>query len=562
MTPISSRLWLMLIVATGIGLRAFRLDWADQWTYADGLRYFVRPAADVAALGKLVPEHYIHPTVLVYALTALYWVWSLLSGVPIHARGRLFYEQLPTLTLLGRGLSVAISGMSIVVVYLIGRRLIGRRGALLAAAVLAVSPLHVLESHRINPDTPAVFIMLLATLVAVVSYQRRSLVGVLGAFAISGIAAATKYTGGFAATVPAWLIVRWPEARPWPQRLLLLSAGALLTGLGFIGGCLPCVLKWEKFLTSLRALGFWTYVHGMPGVDVAAEGWQYTRYLYSFVVGLPYLMGWPAYLAGLVGLAVLMARNHMAANVLMAAIVPFFLFMGGAITIVARYYLPLSPYLALAAGAALDRFWNGPRGYRRLGIALTVVAIGYTVGLTSSQCLRLGIDPQHKVAELVAATAKARTDRGRPLVVAYPSQLVLSYDAVNPLLRAIPDITILPYPPQYKNVRLEQEEVTPEVERLAGERRWITEHSIDVVILPSWVENSVLRERPHGTIARFYAHLASGQLGFRLGSHFRTHYWTERLYTWGDPMLDTHWETAIVGYKVFVRDTTAPEEPA
>ena len=49
-----------------------------------------------------------------------------------------------------------------------------------------------------------------------------------------------------------------------------------------------------------------------------------------------------------------------------------------------------------------------------------------------------------------------------------------------------------------------------------------------------------------------------GSLGFRLGGEFQTRFWSQALYTWGDPMLDTHWETAIAGYKVFVRTEAAP----
>ena len=48
--------------------------------------------------------------------------------------------------------------------------------------------------------------------------------------------------------------------------------------------------------------------------------------------------------------------------------------------------------------------------------------------------------------------------------------------------------------------------------------------------------------------------------GFRLAGDFRTRYWTQGLYTWGDPMLDTHWETGITGYKVFVREAAGAED--
>jgi hypothetical protein len=88
---------------------------------------------------------------------------------------------------------------------------------------------------------------------------------------------------------------------------------------------------------------------------------------------------------------------------------------------------------------------------------------------------------------------------------------------------------------------------------LARAREWIETTGIDVIVIPSWIENAVMRARPHGQTGRFFGQLADGTLGFQLSGSFRTAYLTQHLYTWGDPMLDTHWETAIAGYKVFVR---------
>ena len=73
-------------------------------------------------------------------------------------------------------------------------------------------------------------------------------------------------------------------------------------------------------------------------------------------------------------------------------------------------------------------------------------------------------------------------------------------------------------------------------------------------MLPSPLENAARRGRPDGFAITFFRLLERGGLGFRLAGDFRTHFLTEALYTWGDPMLDTHWETAIAGYKVFVRE--------
>jgi hypothetical protein len=80
---------------------------------------------------------------------------------------------------------------------------------------------------------------------------------------------------------------------------------------------------------------------------------------------------------------------------------------------------------------------------------------------------------------------------------------------------------------------------------------------VDAVVVPSWIENAVNRMQTPGASHAFLRALGDGSLGFREAGDFRTRYPTECLYTWGDPMLDTHWETAIAGYRVYVRDRTA-----
>ena len=62
------------------------------------------------------------------------------------------------------------------------------------------------------------------------------------------------------------------------------------------------------------------------------------------------------------------------------------------------------------------------------------------------------------------------------------------------------------------------------------------------------------RARPDGFGITLFRELQRGGLGFRAAGDFRTSFLTEALYTWGDPTLDTHWETALAGYKVFVRE--------
>jgi hypothetical protein len=544
------RVALGLLLAAALGVRLYRSSWGlPEYVFPDGVIHFVRPAARLAAGVDLVPQQFLHPPVLVYALGAVYLTWSHLGGRPIDVTPRAFPSQLPALVRVGRAFSAIVATACVAVLYLLGRRLVGTAVGLLAAALFAFSPVHVLEGHRVNPDGLMILLGLVATLWAVVAADtgRRGLS--LAAFAAAGFAGGTKYTGLSAVTVPAWLALRAAHGRRG-GRVATLALGLVATGAAFAFSMAPGLFNWP----AIR-FGFhwqWHYNVGItqPGLDLAGQGWTYTRYVYPLVVALPYTMGWPLYVAGLAGLAVVTRHPGRLRQVLGAAIVPFALVQGAASVVVARYYLPLVPYLALAAAVLLARIWQARRA---AGAAATAAVLGYTILLAASQCARLGLGPQRAVGALLAERARAAVGAGRPFVVAYPDPIAFFYDAVRPGIVSLPQVKVIYVPEAYRNLRAEPDEALTDDERLSSDRRWVSETEVDAVVLPSWVENAVLRERPAGYAGRFYRRLADGRLGFRLAADFRSHYCTERLYVWADPMLDTHWETGIAGYKVFLR---------
>jgi 4-amino-4-deoxy-L-arabinose transferase-like glycosyltransferase len=540
------RAWLAAIVAAGGALRFYRLSWGlPDYVFPDGFLHFVRPAARLAATGELVQG--LHPPLLTYTLALVYLGRALVTGTPVPGAGPALHADLPALALVGRGVCAGLATASIAALYLVARRLAGTRAALLAAAAFALTPLHVLESHRINPDGPMLLLALLAAATALAAAAREHRGLLVAAFVVAGLATTAKYTGLAGVAVPAWIALRWPGMRG-PARVRLLAAGGVATMVAAALVLGPALLDWARFEAAFRTVADSEFGVTQPGVDLSGGGWVYVRYVYALAVALPYAVGWPVYLAGLAGIVVLARHDRRAAAVVLVATVPFFAVQGWSRVIVARYYLPLVPWLALGAGVTLDRLWNARS---RAGCAAATLLLGYTAALAASQCLRLGLGPQNAVAAFVAA--RARPAAGRPLVVGYPDANAYLYDALRPRLRRLP-VRVVNVPVPYQNVRTEGGLALADEELLAGDRRWAAESGVDVVVLPSWVENAIVRERPEGYAARFYRRLGAGWLGFHLAAEFRTRFLTESLYVWGDPMLDTHWETGIAGYKVFARD--------
>ena len=130
---------------------------------------------------------------------------------------------------------------------------------------------------------------------------------------------------------------------------------------------------------------------------------------------------------------------------------------------------------------------------------------------------------------------------------------MLYYDAVSSFLRE-PNAKIVDFPSPYGHLATEPASSARDTDVRADVTAWATAQGVDVLVLPSPLENAARRGRPDGFAITFFRLLERGGLGFRLAGDFRTHFLTEALYTWGDTMLDTHWETAIAGYRVFVRE--------
>src|SRR5438874_2625651 len=87
----------------------------------------------------------------------------------------------------GRRDAVWLTAGVIVALARLARRLIGSRGALLAAAVFALAPLQVLEAHRIQPDAPMLFLMLIAAELALAAHARGRRALLLGAYFVAGL---------------------------------------------------------------------------------------------------------------------------------------------------------------------------------------------------------------------------------------------------------------------------------------------------------------------------------------------------------------------------------------
>lgn len=323
------------------------------WGLNFGLPYIIQPdepsvqnrALHMWYAGDPNPHYFVYPS-LYYDLQAL------LALVVGHVAG-LFQPDiaahptlhLPLFYLAGRSLTVALSMLTILAVYLTGRMLSLRIG-LIAALFLAVSPQHIQQSHYITVDAPTALFTALAALFALHMLRdgaRWSDVALAGAAA--GLAAGTKYNAAVALVMPlgAALIVD----RPWAWRLRTCAVAACVCALTFLLTTPYALLDPAPFLNSLQVVSH-HYATGHPGAEGNDNAIWYLQYLASDGMLLPVTA------LALAGIIVALVRFRRLGLVLLAFSLAYYALLSSTYVRFDRNLLPLLPFVALFAAMAAD----------------------------------------------------------------------------------------------------------------------------------------------------------------------------------------------------------------
>jgi hypothetical protein len=188
--------------------------------------------------------YYYYPTLLTYLLVPFAAVLHAVAHIPLTASaiGIQLEEALPSefpIYLAGRLLVALMGTATIAVSFESARRLVGIRGGIIAAALVAFSVVMVDNSQYLTTDVPSAFIAALTLLAAIVAWERRSTRWILVSAFLAGLAGSTKYNVGLVVIVAvmAWVsIVEWRavgtawRVAEWPNRWgLLVTAVRLRT---------------------------------------------------------------------------------------------------------------------------------------------------------------------------------------------------------------------------------------------------------------------------------------------------------------------------------------------
>lgn len=353
-SPTAARRWLLLVLALGLLLRLWNIDY-PVWKQPDEQNIVDR--ALMLGHSGLNPRWFAYPSSFLYVLFAadgvMYTGGHLLGIFTSPEQFAAFYFGHPLVFhLIARGLVMACGMASLIVVFGIGRAGWGPGVGVAAAGILAVSPVWVDFSRLAKQDMMMVLLLLVAAYGVLRSLETEGRGWLWAAGVLVGLAASTKYTAG--------LGVVWLPAVAWIRRrgraAVVEGAGALgLAALAFVVGTPYAVLDWSTFRADFTSMA-----NLMQGTWYGAEDRQgYTYYLFH---AFPWALGWPGALLGILGCGRWLYRGGTRERLLAGFAVAFYGWMGYSRVANEHYVLPVVPILALAGAdlvrAAISGRWS------------------------------------------------------------------------------------------------------------------------------------------------------------------------------------------------------------
>ncbi|HEV2238931.1 MAG TPA: glycosyltransferase family 39 protein, partial [Ktedonobacterales bacterium] len=302
--------------------------------------------------GDLNPHFFYYPGLTFYltflAEAALFVVGHLRHAYPsTSAYATAFFTNSTAFYLVGRVLAAFIGAGTCIVTYLVGKRFFTPAVGIIAAAVVAVSPVAMANAHFTTLDVPMAFFVVLAYVGIWQVYARGSRGDYLFAGAAIGLGIATKYLPGLllVSLVLAHVLRTQRATGRWQPRRADVAPLAWGIGATLVATFITSPFTFLDWRDAIRDYSAQSALSGVAQTSTAPI--NFGPYLSA---GLPWSVGWLAYLAALVGLvAVARAQGARRLELLLFLSFPllFFLVIGSAHQAFTRYLVTMVPFVAL-----------------------------------------------------------------------------------------------------------------------------------------------------------------------------------------------------------------------
>jgi 4-amino-4-deoxy-L-arabinose transferase-like glycosyltransferase len=404
--------------------------------------------------------HYFHYPTLFFYLNALaaccyFGVPALISGhpsllaPPVNLVMGTTYAINQDAVVLYRSLTICVGVLSVFLCYLVGSRGNRARVGVMAAVLMAISPVLVADCRHITPDSYIIVFELL-TILASISIATSGRWGwYAAAGAAVGAAAATKYNGVLVAfcVITAHFFRFGVTPKEWGRLIFAGATSALI----FLA-CSPFVLlDYNAFVTDMTR-EFQHYSGEHAGMDGNVPTW-YLSELWT-ATGV-------AAILSVVQIALFVRKRDPAALVLAGFAIPYLIFISTFGVRNDRTLLPVIPCVLLLAAMFMADFssWLQTIGHRISPVLRWALLAALGVALTFSP-LRVVLQ-QTSLLTTVDSRATSREWISSQL----PANSVVAIESYAPFVD----------PSRFRLVRLERA-IDPEVE-------WYFDQGVDYVVL-------------------------------------------------------------------------------
>lgn len=375
-------LGVVLVVVLGVVLRGMGVPYGYPIpTHPDEPR-LVDAALRMVVTGDLNPHFFNYPSLNIYLQAGLYRISMVVSewfGITLIEQNVIWFY------IIGRSFHVVMSGATLVVTYLLGKRLFSPLVGLLAAVFLASSFLHVSNSFLITVDTAVALWASLSILMAVRVFEGKAGLStyLLGGLFV-GLAVSSKYTAVL--TALPLCVAHVVTCRDWRKLvdLPLISFGICVL-LGFFLTTPYSLLDFETFFAAIVEEGK-HYRSGHHGAESTLST-SYHLYLRNLLVtGYGILPS----LAAAGGVWLLFKTEKTKAWFLLSFPLMMFLFMGSYKVFFPRNLVAILPCIAILSGVFTEKLYrwltdreqkaSGPEGAHTPLVLLVLFMILAVVG--------------------------------------------------------------------------------------------------------------------------------------------------------------------------------------
>ncbi len=431
-TDIKSRIAavaIALIVALGLGLRLAGLNFGLPSKNGAMTTFHPDEPLSFYTIEKWKPEQlYFHPG------RAILWggfhLFPMAAGLKaaqiagyVKFGGREFFMEnlgeTDKLYRVARFIQVACGAAAIFLIFLIGRNAFGVREGLLAALFYALSTVSIINSFSTRPDSMMIFFAMLSVYFSTRIWRGESVKDCVLAGAALGLATATKYSAAPYGIFPLLAIVlaftgQKIKRTAWYLAMIVIF---LLMGSPYI--LLDFAYFKYEFSKNVGLVGA-----AIAPVVSGPGAWLYASYF------LPYALGWPLTLAGLLGwawVAVRFIQSRMApmGSPLRNDRIPFWWSLSGlAVYLVISYpksqqvwyTLPIVPLFCIFAAVLFGwmtrrRIW----AIQAAGALLALAALGYTSIYAAAH---LKLYAEKNVRTLASEWIEANIPKGETIAIA------------------------------------------------------------------------------------------------------------------------------------------------